>query len=354
MTRSDFLAERKTGIGSSDAASLMNVGYGCKRRLFYDKIGVPADYPFEGNNLTELGQVLEPYFRRQYGKETQRVVQETGLKCDPFLPFLLTHLDGIVYPADGRDNMIMEIKSLGRAMFYKVKREGISEDYILQVQWSLMVTGWNFGVFVIGSRDSGEILHFEFAANKELGELLMAEGVEFWKTVEAGRSLISGEGAIQFEPSTGFAAAEVIAPDRLSPDDARCHRCEWRDTCQGNALMEISKKDDGSIAEANELFPLYAEYKQRAALVREAEDLLEETKEELKTALGDKTAVSVNGRKILYRPQTTMRWDGAELAGDYEEIRGLLRGMAVDKDEFDKKYPPAEKKPSISRPLRLF
>jgi predicted phage-related endonuclease len=39
-----WLAERKKGIGGSDAASILSEGYGCPRALFYDKAGVEPDY----------------------------------------------------------------------------------------------------------------------------------------------------------------------------------------------------------------------------------------------------------------------------------------------------------------------
>lgn len=355
QNRAEFLAERRTGIGSSDAASLMNVGYGCKRRLWYEKVGVPADYPFEGNNLTRLGQALEPLFRELYMEETKREVFQDGLHRHIDLPFLLAHPDGrIGGKEDTRSHGVLEVKALGRAMFYRSKREGVSEDYILQVQWAMMVTGAIWGSFAIGSRDNGDLLYFDFDRNWDLSDTLEQEGIEFWKTVEIGRDELRN----LHYPEIGMSNALALAPPRLSPDDARCHQCGWRDTCQGAALMEIAKKDDGSIAEANELFPLYAEYKQRSGMVKEAEDLLDETKEELKTAIGDRTAVSVNGRKILWRPQTAMRWDGEELATTHEHMRKMLKAAltrdGVGEVEFDKRYPPAQKKPSVSRPFRCF
>ena len=57
----DFHEVRKTGFGGSDAHHYANIEpYGCARRVVYDKMGVPADYPFTGNNHTERGIWLEP------------------------------------------------------------------------------------------------------------------------------------------------------------------------------------------------------------------------------------------------------------------------------------------------------
>lgn len=353
-----FLAERRTGIGSSDAASLMNVGHGCKRRLWYDKVGIEADYPWDGNKLTALGQALEPFFLAEYKSATERGVSDFGLIRHKAHPFLLAHPDGII-TSDVRIPQcgVLEIKSVGRAVFYKTKREGVADDYILQVQWTMMLAGMDWGSFAIGSRDNGDLIHFDFEANRLLGETLRDEGVDFWKDVELGRSHYLELSATDRTAAINDASA-FHAPDRLSPDDPRCHRCEWRDKCQGNALMAIAKADNGDIPEANDLLPLYQEYKERVALVDQAEDLLAETKEELKTRLGDRPAVSVNGRKIYYRPQKTERWDGAALAEYVETLRAALRKHLppelMGNEEFARLYPPQVKNVSMSRPLRLF
>lgn len=348
MNREEFLAERRTGIGSSDAAALMNVGYGCRRRLWYDKVGIPADYEREMNDAMELGQILEPFFIKKYVKKTGHIIFPTGQSeafRHPQYPFIMSHPDGAVYNISngiitGAVTRTLEVKSMDRGAFFKTKREGLMEDYILQKQWTMAVIGNQVGGYAVGNRGSGELLEWDIERNEPLITLLIEAGREFWEEVKEGRNDQN----------------DSYAPLRLSPDDARCHRCEWRDSCQGNALMEISKKDDGTIAPANDLFPLYQEYKERAALLKDAEDLLDETKEELKTKLGDRPAVSVNGRKIYYRPQTSMRWDGEELFQYSETLRGQLRDInaGMSDEEFNRLYPKMEKKPSISRPLRIF
>ena len=45
IDRAQFLQDRKQGVGGSDIASLFNIGWGCKRRLFYDKTNTPEDFP---------------------------------------------------------------------------------------------------------------------------------------------------------------------------------------------------------------------------------------------------------------------------------------------------------------------
>jgi hypothetical protein len=201
----------------------------------------------------------------------------------------------------------------------------------------------------VGNRGSGELLEWDVSRNDDIANILLGEGVAFWRTVEESKRMI--------DPTVGEYPTPY-APDRLSPDDARCHRCEWRDPCQGNALMEISKKDNGDFVPRNDLLPLYTEYKERKKLLQQAEDLVEEVEEELKTKIGDAPRVTVNGRRVHYAPQTTMRWDGAELAAYVETLRSVLRKQLppelMGDEEFNRLYPAMQKKPSISRPFRVY
>lgn len=334
VTRSEFLDERKSGLGGSDIASLFGIGYGCRRRLWYDKSGIEPDYPQEETALMELGQILEPYFADKYQERTGRQVTRDSRVIRHFNhPELLVHLDGMLsYDPAGRGAGVLEIKSVGRAVYFKVKREGLPEDYVLQLQHGMLVTESQWGSFAVGSRDSGDLMHWDAERDEQICSLILKEGPAFWQT-------IWNESAI---------------PPRLSPDDRRCQKCAWRQTCQGEALLQIAQAA-GDKAEIDEsLRPLRSEYIERKALAEEAEGLLEETKEELKSKLGDRVVVRVGGSNIYYRPQTAMLWESKLLAERYDALRNWVKSTASFPS--DKDFPPAEtfKKPSVSRPLRVY
>ena len=59
VERQQFLEERRTMIGGSDAASVLNVGYGCRRRLVMQKRGVTPDFDIDSPQM-ERGRVMEP------------------------------------------------------------------------------------------------------------------------------------------------------------------------------------------------------------------------------------------------------------------------------------------------------
>jgi predicted phage-related endonuclease len=283
----------------------------------------------------ELGQLLEPFFADKYAEKTGRqVTRNASVLRHPFHPELLVHLDGLISYAAERGAGILEIKSVGRAVFYKVKREGLPEDYVLQLNHGMLVADATWGAFAIGSRDNGDLLYWDVERDDEICSLILQEGPAFWATL-----------------------ATENMPPRLEPDDPRCQKCEWRISCQGARLIQIAEQAGDKVETDESLRPLRQEYLERKGLADEAETLFEESKEELKTKLGDRVAVRVAGKPIYYRPQTALRWDGAELAGYCETLRKKLKAeIALSDAQFASTYPPAEtfKKPSISRPLRVY
>jgi predicted phage-related endonuclease len=346
MTQEDravFLAERKKGIGGSDVASLFNAGYGCRLRLWRDKREEVPDYPHDETDVMELGQVLEPFFAEKYKRKTGRnVVVLAEPVVHPTHTELRVNVDRMVNDVtdENRNVGVLEIKSVGRAVFYKVKREGLPEDYILQLQHGILVTESEWGSFAIGSRDSGELLHWDVEKDDTICELIIAEGKAFWREVVEG-----------------------IMPDRLEPDDPRCQKCEYRRSCQGNALIHIDVAPGNKLVQDETLRPILTEYLERKALCDQAEELVEESKEQLKTQLGTRTEVMVAGKKVYFRPQTSMRGDFKALAEFYEKLRRWAFSIVKDLPELvpegqklEDEYLPADsyKNPSESRPLRIY
>lgn len=341
--REQLLHDRTTGIGGSDIASLFSVGYGCRLRLWREKRGEARDFPDQDSGPMKLGRWLEPHIADEYAQETGRRVFTESVHRHPVHDFLLVHIDrglqDYAIPGIG----VLEIKAIGARPFGEVKRSGMIEDYVLQVIHGMLVTGRQWGAFAVMNRDSGQMLHWDVARDEAVCQLILEEGPIFWAQVENGP-----------------------APEMLPPDDPRCGRCDWRVSCQGNALIQIAAGRGEEIPQAEELRPLLAEYDERKSLADEAGGLLEESKEMIRVALGTRTAVRVGKRPIYHKPQTSMRWDADTMAESLARARGKVEypagevrdGQFVPTDEA--KFVPAGglakefKRASVSGPLRVY
>ena len=278
--REQFLAERQLGVGGSDAASLFGLGFGCTRRLFYDKTAAKKDFEFEQTRAIRLGSLMEPFFAAEYATETGNTVDMRATFVQETAAPIAVHIDAWVH-ARNREMGVAEIKSCGRGAWHKYRREGLPDDYSLQLQTGMGAAGKQWGVFIIGCRDSGEILHWEVNFNHEIYAEVKAAARSFWETLKHPTNPI----------------------ERLEPDDKRCASCSYRTTCQGEhislAAAGLTAKDGYEMDDS--LLPLLIERAERSELRKQAEDLFQETNETIKAQMGERKLVCTEqGHKVQY------------------------------------------------------
>lgn len=279
--RAAFLAERRKSVGGSDIAAIYSIEYSCRRRLFYEKRDTPPDFPREETKAMRLGTFMEEFFAEEYARETGRGLRKLAVPLhSDDSGVLRVNVDRVVSkdqepPSRSSDFGVLEIKSMGREMYYRTKREGLSQSYILQLQAGMIAANSTWGSFAVGSRDSGNLIHFDVDRDDKLCKSIVEDAEEFWKLVENGP-----------------------IPDALEPGDRRCQSCEFRVTCQGNALVELAPESDYTPDES--LRPLVSEFIERRALRKEAEDLFADAKSELESALGERTMIMAGGAKIQF------------------------------------------------------
>jgi predicted phage-related endonuclease len=280
--RSNFLAERRTMIGGSDAAAAMNIGYGCRRRLVMDKRGVIPDYEDEETAAMERGREMEALIADKYARATNRVVRVVGTQRHNYYEFLGVHMDRRVEEVSGQGGLVrpgyLEIKCVGRESFHRIKRDGIPEDYILQVQHGLMVTGWQWGSYAVFWPDGWQLLWWDVERDDVLIRNLMDAEIRTWAMVQSGEM-----------------------PERLAPGDRRCAKCCYRKSCQGSALLALIDDAPGEFEDDPSLEQLAKEYADAQRIEAEARELKESLGAQLKSALGDRQAVRANGTRITYR-----------------------------------------------------
>lgn len=315
QTREEFLAERRTGIGSSDAAALFSIGWGCHRRLVYQKRGTPPDYEDADKYVFRRGNALEPIVAQEYANDTGRALSTTAVIRHPDFPFLLVHADRLILQSEehGDEPGILEIKTSGREVFRKLEQSGMADEHTLQVQWALMVSQLSWGSYVNLHPDSFNRIWFDIEPDQEVIAELVAQGVETWTMVENGP-----------------------LPERLEPDDRRCFKCEFSRSCQGEALLEAvgDAARRGNFDQSVQ--PALEAYLSATEVVKQAEEVVDDAREALEMMMQNRPLVRTGVGYVTWNPHERTTVDSAKLKRKYPQI-----------------YKELAKK-SVVRPLRVF
>jgi putative phage-type endonuclease len=322
MNRKDWLLARRQGIGGSDVHSLFNLEpYGCAANLWMDKKGMPEDFPMLNQNALKRGRLMEPLIVNEYAEETGNVV-EPGVELlhHPDLPFLIANTDGTITDQDfdQRGFGVLEAKAPAKDAFYQILKEGLTESYILQMQFYIGVLNVRWGAFAIFWPDGWALETFEVQRDDKLIKVIFDKATEFWDLVQNGEM-----------------------PERLDLQDPRCKRCVRRKTCWGKKL-ELMEAEQAAAEGAIDLggdgkFLLALEdYKQGKQEEKEGKLQKENAASIIQKLMGDEGAAIGGGAKVYYKVQTSKRWDTKALTKDHPEL--------------EKKY----KTESTSRPFKVY
>jgi putative phage-type endonuclease len=176
--REAWLAERRTGIGGSDAAAAIGLSkWKTQLALYLDKRG---ELEVEENEPMRWGNLLEPVVRQEYANRTGRtVVVPTGIIRHPSVEFALMTPDGI---ADGC--RVLQVKTARSAEGWGEPGTGeIPLDYLIQVQHEMFVTLLpvaDVAVLIGGS----DFRIYVVEADAELQGMLMEQEAAFWQCVK--------------------------------------------------------------------------------------------------------------------------------------------------------------------------
>lgn len=331
QTRADFLAERKTGVGGSDIHKVFSLEpYGCARQLFLEKTGAEPEFESYESRMMTRGKKLEPIIAEEYEAKTGRQVDVSPLILrHGSYREAMVHVDRLITDLERPGAGVLEIKTAARDEFFRMRRQGLSQSYILQLQHGMLVTGLKWGSFALLWPDGWQLLHFDVERDPALIEMILEGVIAFWERVQSGD-----------------------APERLNMDDPRCARCPYQLQCQGAVMAGVHEQsitmNDASLA------PLVTEYNEAHELHREAKENLNGVGEELRFVMGDRTSVDTPVGKVNFKPNR--EWDLARLEKEKAAEIGKFR-TKYDLTKFGEAYPELEKdykRVGTTRPLRVY
>ena len=215
LPREDWLAVRKQGIGSSDAAAAVGLNpYKSQLELWMEKTGrditLPKADPHDEESPMYWGNILEPIVAAHFSKRTGKRVRRINAVLqhpDPELPWMLANIDREVIGAS--DVQILECKTAG-INGARLWKEGVPEYVQLQVMHQLAVTGKQAAdvAVLLGGQ------HLEIH-RIERDELMIARLIElerkFWHYVETDTA----------PPADGSASAELALRCLYPADDGQ-------------------------------------------------------------------------------------------------------------------------------------
>jgi putative phage-type endonuclease len=181
MERSDWLAVRRQGIGSSDASSAVGLNpYKSRLELWLEKTG--RSNTEVSNDAMHWGNVLEPIVAQEYSAQTgYKVRRVNAVLQHPSQPFMLANLDReVVNHPEGLG--VLECKTAGH---YATKQweDSVPEWYQLQVLHQLAVTGrkWADVAVLLGGQ---EFRIYRINRDEDMIQNLIQLEQEFWHLVQ--------------------------------------------------------------------------------------------------------------------------------------------------------------------------
>ncbi|WP_270828769.1 YqaJ viral recombinase family nuclease [Aeromonas sp. QDB20] len=288
LTREQWLAIRKLGIGSSDAAVAVGLSpYKCPLSLWLEKTGRKESEDISHKEAVLWGIELEPVLAQVYAKRTgYKVRRVNAVLQHPEHPFMLANLDReVVGHPDGPG--ILEIKT---ASYHSAPQweEGVPVAYQCQVLHQLAVTGhaWAEVAVLIGGQD---FRIYRIERDEEKIQDLTEREAQFWQMVQQDQ---------QPEPDGSRDAA--------------------------NALSWLFPRDDGQTLdlsdspEFNQLFGELLRLRQQKEAVEQQESQL---KQRLQATLGEATAgLFADGKITWKRSKDRLAPDLDKLGQDHPDL----------------------------------
>jgi predicted phage-related endonuclease len=309
--RQEFLEARKLGIGGSDCAAVFNEGYGCSRALWYDKTDTPRDFERTDRELRILrrGTLMEEVVADEYSAVTGRKIRRLGTKVSKTYPFMRVNIDRQIVN-DSRGPGVLEVKTASPWIFRDMNApdpetggaKGLPTQYVLQMQHSLAVTGYQWGAFAVMNASSWDMLTFEITRNEALIDEIARREFDFWLSVDNG-----------------------APPQQLEKsNDRRCANCSWRKTCRGQAV--IVPERDSEYVEDDSLAELAIDYRDATQLVENYEALADDIKKRLQEAVAGRTGIIIPsvGYRIRWKEQKGRSgWDSKALQSLVDGLRRI-------------------------------
>lgn len=281
MSYEEWKAQRRKGIGGSDAAASLGLNrWKSPLRLYMEKIGeidseVDTEAAYWGNILEDI---VAKEFEKRTGKKVQRV---NAILIHPEYQWMIANIDKKVVG----ENAILECKTTSVWNKDEWKDNEIPQEYIIQLQHYLAVTGYEkayIAVLIGGNK----FIWKELERDDELINMIIDGEKKFWEMVE----------------------------NRTPP--------ELDGSKDANEILEYlyPKADEGSYIELPAYESLIDEIQSLNAQIKQLEELKAEKENKLKEAIGEYETAVVGKYKVIWKNITSNRFDSKSFKKEYPDL----------------------------------
>lgn len=187
----EWHAARGPGIGGSDIACVLGIGFTSKYMLWMQKTGVvdPVIDP-ETLEMFEWGHLLEPVIAAKFQKNHPEleVITSAGSWRSKKYSFQLANPDGLLVDKNTGEMTVLEIKTSMNGAGWGPKgsgEAGVPRKYLAQVRWYLNTFGLRKAkiVVLIGL---GQYREYEVYADDSWAGYALGEGFDFMESIRLG------------------------------------------------------------------------------------------------------------------------------------------------------------------------
>ena len=241
LTQEKWLELRTQGIGGSDVSILAGINpYTSVFQLWMEKTGLLQPQEID-SEYTHYGKLLEPVVRKEFAAQTgKKVIVPQWMYQHPEYPFMLANLDGMIRSKE--EGLALFEAKTASAFKWKDWENGIPDEYLLQVQHYMAVTGADktYIAVLIGGN------HFqwkEVRRDEELIQLIIQMEEKFWNNHVLSK--------IPPEPDGSKATTEYLSQQYRQteqnivqlPDCAQTYIAEYERVSEEMGLLSDRKQE---------------------------------------------------------------------------------------------------------------
>jgi putative phage-type endonuclease len=235
----DFQAQRRVGIGGSDAAAIVGMDpWRTALDVYREKIGEAEERPVTPQMLR--GRLLESVVVEEYARLTGKKVRRQPQRAHPDFPFIIANLDRQILADDHDGTGLLEVKCPNMHVFLRYTREGLPAHIVVQGQHYLGVTGYEWMSYAIFNADLWKLVHFEIKRDDAFIEGLFEREAMFWREYVEQR-VPPPPVQITMPAPEGF-ELPPLGPDSIVQRDDQ----EWADAAENfRAARELRETAEG-------------------------------------------------------------------------------------------------------------